>query len=78
MISYAELMVLVVYAAMAGYIMYLQHQLKKAHKAGEFLTRVLHAMSCSNVKIERTDDGEQCTRTTDHSHLCSGDGDGNI
>ena len=77
MISYVELMVLVVYAAMAGYIMYLQHQLKKAYKAGEFLTMVLHDMACGNVKIERTehgikvmrpsaDDGEQCTRTADH------------
>lgn len=76
MISYVELMVFIVYAAMAGYIMYLQYQLKKANN--EFLTRVLHDMACGNVKIERTDDGEQCTRTTDHSHLCSGDDDGNI
>lgn len=57
MISYVELMVLVVYEAMAGYIMYLQHQLKKAHKAGEFLTMVLHDMACGNVKIERTEHG---------------------
>lgn len=76
MISYVELMVLVVYAAMAGYIMYLQHQLKKAHKAGEFLTMVLHDMACGNVKIERTEhgikvmrpnvDGEQRPSPTDH------------
>ena len=62
MISYAELLVGVVYFAMAGYIMYLQHQLKKAHKAGEFLTMVLHDMASGNVIIERTEDGIKVMR----------------
>ncbi len=62
MISYAELLVGMVYFAMAGYIMYLQHQLKKAHKAGEFLTMVLHDMASGNVIIERTEDGIKVMR----------------
>jgi hypothetical protein len=62
MISYAELLIGVVYFAMAGYIMYLQHQLKKAHKAGEFLTMVLHDMASGNVIIERTEDGIKVMR----------------
>ena len=62
MISYAELLIGVVYFAMAGYIMYLQHQLKKAHKAGEFLTMVLHDMASGNVVIERTEDGIKVMR----------------
>lgn len=57
MISYTELMVLAVYAAMAGYIVYLQHQLKKAQHAGAFLTMVLHDMVNGDVEIERTSDG---------------------
>ena len=62
MISYAELLIGVVYFAMAGYIMYLQHQLKKANKAGEFLTMVLHDMANGNVIIERTEDGIKVMR----------------
>jgi hypothetical protein len=62
MISYAELLIGVVYFAMAGYIMYLQHQLKKANKAGEFLTMVLHDMASGNVIIERTEDGIKVMR----------------
>lgn len=62
MISYAELLIGAVYFAMAGYIMYLQHQLKKAHKAGEFLTMVLHDMASGNVIIERTEDGIKVMR----------------
>lgn len=57
MISYVELMVFAVYAAMAGYIMYLQHQLKKAQNAGAFLTMVLHDIASGEVEIERTEHG---------------------
>lgn len=57
MITYVELMVLAVYAAMAGYIMYLQHQLKKAKHACEMLAMVLRDMVNGDVEIERTDDG---------------------
>lgn len=57
MITYVELMVLVVYAAMAGYIMYLQHQLKKSNQAGALLTMLIHDMVEGDVEIERTEDG---------------------
>lgn len=57
MITYVELMVLVVYAAMAGYIMYLQHQLKKSNQAGALLTMLIHDMVQGEVEIERTEDG---------------------
>jgi hypothetical protein len=62
MISYAELLIGVVYFAMAGYIMYLQHQLKKSNRAGEFLTMVIHDMASGNVTIERTEDGIKVMR----------------
>ncbi len=57
MITYVELMVFIVYAAMAGYIMYLQHQLKKSNQAGALLTMLIHDMVQGDVEIERTDDG---------------------
>ena len=57
MITYVELMVFIVYAAMAGYIMYLQHQLKKSNQAGALLTMLIHDMVEGDVEIERTDDG---------------------
>ena len=57
MITYAELFALVVFGCMAGYIMYLQHQLSKAMKAGELLTMILHDIACGEVEIERTNDG---------------------
>jgi hypothetical protein len=57
MITYVELMVFVVYAAMAGYIMYLQHQLKKSNQAGALLTMLIRDMVEGDVEIERTDDG---------------------
>lgn len=62
MISYAELLIGAVYFAMAGYIMYLQHQLKKSNRAGEFLTMVIHDMASGNVTIERTEDGIKVMR----------------
>jgi len=61
-LTIGEMIVGAVYFAMAGYIMYLQHQLKKAHKAGEFLTMVLHDMASGNVIIERTEDGIKVMR----------------
>ena len=57
MITYVELMVFIVYAAMAGYIMYLQHQLKKSNQAGALLTMLIHDMVEGDVEIERTNDG---------------------
>jgi hypothetical protein len=57
MVTYVELMVLAVYAAMAGYIMYLQHQLKKSNLAGAMLTMLLKDMVEGDVEIERTSDG---------------------
>jgi hypothetical protein len=57
MITYAELFALLVFGCMAGYIMYLQHQLSKAMRAGELLTMILHDIACGEVEIERTDDG---------------------
>jgi hypothetical protein len=57
MISAVELMVLAVYAAMAGYIVHLQIKLKKTEKAGAFLTMVLHDIATGEVDIERTDNG---------------------
>lgn len=57
MITYVELMVFIVYAAMAGYIMYLQHQLKKSNQAGALLTMLIRDMVEGDVEIERTSDG---------------------
>lgn len=57
MITYVELMVFIVYAAMAGYIMYLQHQLKKSNHAGALLTMLIRDMVEGDVEIERTNDG---------------------
>lgn len=57
MISYVELMVFVVYACMAGYIMYLQHRLKKSNEAGEFLTMLLHDIASGEVEIKGAGDG---------------------
>ena len=57
MITYAELFALTVFACMAGYIMYLQNELKKSNRAGELLTMILHDVATGQVEIERTDDG---------------------
>ena len=62
MISYVELMVLVVYAAMAGYIIYLQHQLKKAHKAVAKLMMILHDIASGEVEIKGASDGFSIAR----------------
>lgn len=57
MISYVELMVLVVYAAMAGYIMYLQHKLKASEQKRYFLEMVIVDVLEGNVEIRRADNG---------------------
>ena len=57
MISYAELIVIVVFVGMGVYISYLRHELKKSNRAGEVLTMILHDIACGEVEIERTDDG---------------------
>lgn len=57
MITYAELFALTVFACMAGYIMYLQNELKKSNRAGELLTMILHDVATGQVEIERTEDG---------------------
>ena len=57
MISYAELMALVVFVGMGLYISYLRHELKKSIRAGAMLTMVLHDITTNEVQIERTEDG---------------------
>ena len=57
MITYAELMVLVVFVAMGIYISYLRYELKKSNRAGELLTMILHDVATGQVEIERTEDG---------------------
>lgn len=62
MISYVELMVFVVYACMAGYIMHLQHQLKKSKEAGAMLTMILHDIASGEVEIKGEGDGFSIAR----------------
>lgn len=62
MISYGELFALIVYACMAGYIMYLQHQLKKSNKAGAMLTMILHDIASGEVEIKGAGDGFSIAR----------------
>ena len=57
MISYGELFVLAVYAAMAGYIVYLQHKLKESDKKRYFLEMVIVDVLEGNVEIRRADNG---------------------
>lgn len=57
MITYGELLVGVVYFAMAGYIVYLQLELKKSNRAGQMLTMILHDVASGEVEIERTEHG---------------------
>ena len=57
MISYAELIVIVVFVGMGVYISYLRHELKKSNRAGEMLTMILHDVATGQVEIERTEDG---------------------
>jgi hypothetical protein len=57
MISYGELFVLAVYAAMAGYIMYLQHKLKASDRKRYFLETVIVDVLEGNITIRRERDG---------------------
>lgn len=57
MISYAELMALVVFVGMGLYISHLRSELKKSIRAGAMLTMVLHDITTNEVQIERTEDG---------------------
>ncbi len=57
MISYAELIVIVVFVGMGVYISYLRYELKKSNRAGEMLTMILHDVATGQVEIERTEDG---------------------
>lgn len=57
MITYGELLVGAVYFAMAGYIVYLQLELKKSNRAGQMLTMILHDVASGEVEIERTEHG---------------------
>jgi hypothetical protein len=57
MITYVELMVLAVYAAMAGYIVYLQMELRKVKVHAGFLVDVLHRIARKELKIEEHEDG---------------------
>ncbi len=57
MISYAELIVIVVFVGMGVYISYLRHELKKSNRAGEMLTMILHDVATGQVEIERTEHG---------------------
>lgn len=72
MITYVELLVGAVYFAMAGYIMYLQHQLKKSNCAGKMLTMILHDIATGQVEIERTNDGIRIRKDNRQvpSHQC--------
>jgi hypothetical protein len=63
MISYVELFVLAVYAAMAGYIVYLQHLLKKANGKRHFLEMVIVDVIEGNVTIRREQDGFSIHKT---------------
>jgi hypothetical protein len=57
MISYAELMALVVFIGMGLYISYLRIELNKSIRAGAMLSMILHDLASGEVEIERTEDG---------------------
>jgi hypothetical protein len=63
MISYVELFVLVVYAAMAGYIVYLQSRLKASENKRRFLEMVIVDVIEGNVSIRREQDGFSIHKT---------------
>jgi hypothetical protein len=63
MISYVELFVLVVYAAMAGYIVYLQSRLKASENKRRFLEMVIVDVIEGNVNIRREQDGFSIHKT---------------
>jgi hypothetical protein len=57
MISYAELIVIVVFVGMGVYISYLRHELTKSNRAGQMLTMILHDIANGDAEIERTEHG---------------------
>jgi len=57
MISGVELVVLLVYIGMAGYIVYLQDKLKKADRFGQFMASILHDVIEQRVEVHKTPDG---------------------
>jgi hypothetical protein len=63
MITYVELLVLVVYAAMAGYIVYLQSRLKASENKRRFLEMVIVDVIEGNVSIRREQDGFSIHKT---------------
>jgi hypothetical protein len=63
MITYVELLVLAVYAAMAGYIVYLQSQLKEVNRKRHFLEMVIVDVIEGNVSIRREQDGFSIHKT---------------
>ena len=62
MISYAELFALAVYAAMAGYIMYLQHKRKESDEHVHRITMLLHGVALGELKLEVHKDGFSISR----------------
>jgi hypothetical protein len=57
MITYVELVMFVVYAVMAGYIVYLQSQVNKFKYKTVFLQDVLDDVVNNRVEIYKTADG---------------------
>ena len=57
MITYAELVAMLVFVGMGLYISYLRNELRKSIRAGAMLTMVLHDITTNEVQIERTEDG---------------------
>lgn len=57
MITYVELMVLAVYVAMAGYIVYLQMELRKTKVHAGFLVDLLLRIARSELEIKENGDG---------------------
>lgn len=67
MVTYAELLIFAVYIGMAGYIMWLQHRVAEATKAGAVMAMVLNDLARGELEIERHNDGFKIIRreTTD-------------
>lgn len=57
MISIGELIILLAYIAMAGYIVYLQDKLKKAERMSDVMSMVLRDVVNGDVTITKSEDG---------------------
>lgn len=57
MITFGELFALFIYACMAGYIMYLQHKLSNANRAGMAMAQLLHDVASGEAKVDITKHG---------------------